>query len=88
MTLRVVFLQTLDRFEYAGRYDKKIKNYRFWRDGNEAKEIHTTNFLTEKIDYIHANPVKAEYIDNAEQYKYSSARDYCEDVGLLRIERV
>ncbi len=34
MTLRVVFLQTLDRFEYAGRYDKKIKNYKFWRDGN------------------------------------------------------
>jgi len=34
----------LNRFEYAGRNDSKIKNFKFWQDGNEAKEIHTTIF--------------------------------------------
>ena len=35
----------LNIFEFAGRYNPKIKNYKFWQDGNEAKEIHTTAFL-------------------------------------------
>src|SRR5690606_38730047 len=26
----------LNRFEYAGVNDKKIKNYKFWQEGNEA----------------------------------------------------
>lgn len=29
----------LNRFEYAGRNDKKIKNFKFWQDGNDAQEI-------------------------------------------------
>lgn len=27
----------LNRFEYAGRDDKKIKKYRFWQEGNDAQ---------------------------------------------------
>ncbi|MGB4415918.1 MAG: hypothetical protein WBI53_13660 [Paludibacter sp.] len=26
----------LNRFEYAGKNDDKIKNYRFWQQGNDA----------------------------------------------------
>jgi putative transposase len=29
----------LDRFAFAGKLDVKIKNYKFWQEGNEAKEI-------------------------------------------------
>lgn len=29
----------LNRFEYSGKNDKKIKNYRFWQEGNDAQEI-------------------------------------------------
>jgi putative transposase len=25
----------LDKFEFAGRYNPKIKNYKFWQDGNK-----------------------------------------------------
>ncbi len=75
----------LNRFEYAGRYDKKIKDYKFWQDGNEAKEIHTNEFLDQKLDYIHENPVKAEIVVNPEDYLYSSAKDYAGEKGLLEI---
>ncbi len=73
----------LNRFEYAGRNDKKIKNYTFWQDGNEAKPIYSFEFLKQKIDYIHNNPVKAEIVEYAEQYKFSSAIDYAGGKGLL-----
>ena len=75
----------LNRFEYAGRNDKKIKNYKFWQDGNEAKEIHTSHFLDQKLNYIHMNPVKAELVDEPEYYLYSSARDYAGNKGLLKL---
>ncbi len=56
----------INRFECAGRNDKKIKNHKFWQDGNEAKPIYSFEFLKQKIDYIHNNPVKAEIVENAE----------------------
>jgi len=75
----------LSEFEYAGRINKKIKNYKFWQDGNEAKEIHTSDFMQQKLDYIHNNPVKAEIVDEPEDYRYSSARNYAGDIGLLEV---
>lgn len=76
----------LNRFEFAGKYDNKITNYKFWKEGNEAKEIHTNSFLDQKLDYIHHNPVKAEIVVKPEDYLYSSARDYSGEKGLLDVE--
>ncbi|MEQ8581267.1 MAG: transposase [Marinoscillum sp.] len=73
----------LDRFEFSGRYNPKIKNYKFWQDGNDAKEITSNHFLDQKLDYIHMNPVKAEIVSEPEHYRYSSARDYAGEKGLL-----
>ena len=30
----------VNRFEYAGKNDKKITNYRFWQEGNDEQEIY------------------------------------------------
>jgi REP-associated tyrosine transposase len=38
-----------------------------------------------KIDYIHNNPVKRGYVDEAIHWCYSSARNYMGQVGLLEI---
>ncbi|MCK5467669.1 MAG: transposase, partial [Cyclobacteriaceae bacterium] len=76
----------LNRFEYAGRYDTKIKNYKFWKNGNEAKELVSNSFTQQKLDYVHDNPVAAEIVDSPEQYLYSSARDYYGRKGLIEVE--
>lgn len=78
----------LNRFEFAGRYNNKIKEYKFWQDGNEAKEIHTNDFLDQKLDYIHNNPLRAEIVFEPQDYKYSSAIDYSGGKGLLVIEKI
>ena len=75
----------LKEFKLAGKGDPKIKNYKFWQDGNEAKEIYTTPFLEQKLDYIHENPVKAEIVEYAEDYLFSSARNYVDKPGLLDV---
>jgi len=75
----------LNQFEYAGKYKSDIKNFKFWQDGNEAKEIHSTAFLEQKLDYIHENPVKAEIVEYAHEYLYSSAKNYAGETGLFEI---
>ena len=37
--------------------------------------------------YIHHNPVKRGYVDEAKHWRYSSARDYEGVDGLLEVER-
>ena len=44
--------------------------------------------MLEKINYIHQNLVKRGYVDEAEHWRYSSARDYNGTDGLLEIERL
>ena len=78
----------LNRFEYGGRNDDKIKNYKFWQDGNDAQLIYTNDYLQQKMNYIHNNPVIAEIVDNPDDYKYSSAIDYAGRKGLLEVKVV
>jgi putative transposase len=75
----------LNRFAYAGKFDSRVKNYKFWQDGNAPEPIYTAQFLEQKIDYIHQNPVRAELVEEPEQYVYSSAVDYAGGKGLIDI---
>ena len=78
----------LNRFEYAGKNDKKITNYRFWQEGNNAQEIFLNDYFNQKLNYIHENPVKAELVNRAEEYRYSSAIDWAGGKGLLEVTLV
>ena len=75
----------LNKFEFAGKQNPKIKYYKVWQDGNESKVIYSNKFLYQKIQYIHNNPVKAEIVEKPEDYLYSSAIDYTGGKGLLKI---
>jgi len=66
------------QFEKAGSETKKNKNYKFWQTGNHAIELYSSNFTWNKINYIHQNPVRAGYVNNPEDWKYSSATNYAD----------
>ena len=76
----------LHRFEYSAKLNPKVRHYKLWQDGNEAKEIHSNTFLDQKLEYIHQNPVRAEWVDEPEYYGYSSAANYANLPGLLQVE--
>lgn len=60
-----------------------ISNYQFWRHDNNPIELWSTPVITQKIDYVHQNPVEAGLVYKAEDYIYSGARDYADEPGLL-----
>lgn len=78
----------LNRFEYNGRNDKKIKNYRFWREDYHPELLYSLDFFRQKLNYVHMNPVRQEIVEHPEDYVYSSASCYAGDKGLLDVEVV
>lgn len=75
----------LYRFNYHGFWHPKNQQFKFWQDGNEAKEIHSNDFLFQKLHYIHDNPVRAGIVEFPEEYLYSSARNYVGKKGLIDV---
>ena len=66
----------IERFENAGRGNRKIKKCKFWQDGNHAIELYSEAVTWQKIRYIHNNPVVAGFVEKPWDYMLSSARNY------------
>ena len=76
----------LNRFEFNAKQHKRNKNYQVWTHENHAIYLYSPNFIAEKLEYIHKNPVRAGIVVNPEDYLYSSARNYAELDSLLDVE--
>jgi len=48
-----------------------------WQAGYDRQAIWSYGVLRTKIEYIHANPVRAGLASTPEEWYYSSAADYC-----------
>lgn len=62
-------------FEYHAKHNKRSRLKQFWTHENHAVEMYDDIILKSKIDYIPLNSVRAEWVKNAEDYLYSSARN-------------
>ena len=49
---------------------------KFWMKRFDDQVIRNQRMFMAKLSYIHNNPVKAGIVESAEEYKYSSARNY------------
>src|SRR5258705_2407969 len=72
-------------FREQGEKNSRNTKYQFWRQDNQPKELYSSGFTVQKINYIHNNPVEAGIVEKPEHYLYSSARNYhyMDEVGLL-----
>ena len=66
----------LEQFSFYKKAHKKHTEYQIWEEGFHPKLIQSEKMMIEKINYIHLNPIKRGYVDKAEHWRYSSARDY------------
>jgi REP element-mobilizing transposase RayT len=73
-------------FERAAKKHKRNEKYQFWTHENQPKELITNEFMQQKLNYIHENPVRAGIVENAEDYLYSSARNYAGMLSLIQID--
>jgi putative transposase len=77
----------LELFAQAAAESKKHVKYMYWQNDYHPIELSSNEMLDQKLEYIHNNPVEAGIVDKAEEYLYSSARDYYGNgKGLLDIK--
>ena len=48
----------------------------FWQHHNKPIELWSNKVISQKINYIHMNPVKSGFVTHPEHWKYSSAKNY------------
>lgn len=76
----------LARLRFARKAHKLDREYQFWQEGSHAEMVFSEAVMREKLDYIHRNPVKRGYVDLPEHWRYSSARSYLGQPGLIDID--
>jgi len=64
---------------------KTETTYQIWEEGSHPQIIETETVMRQKLEYIHQNPVKRGYVDLAEHWRYSSARNYAGLEGLIEV---
>ncbi|EDZ61648.1 protein containing DUF1568 [Sulfurimonas gotlandica GD1] len=77
----------LDQLSFYKKAHKVDATYQLWQEGYSPKLIVDDKMMIDRINYIHNNPVKRGYIDEAKHWRYSSARDYEDIKGLIYVER-
>jgi REP-associated tyrosine transposase len=76
----------VDRFEQAGSETERAE-YKVWQDSFWEQMIYSENFLKQRLNYIHLNPVRAGMVKDAADYLYSSYRNYyLNDRQLIEID--
>ena len=78
----------LQQLSFHKKAHRKENSYQVWEEGFHPKLIQSDIMMKEKIEYIHNNPIKRGYVEEAQHWRYSSAKDYLGINGLLKIDRV
>lgn len=77
--------QILEQLAFYKKAHKDDRAYQFWQEGIHPEWIQNDEMMRQKISYIHDNPVKRGYVDLPEHWRYSSARNYLGQDGLLPV---
>jgi len=75
----------LEQLAFYKKAHKDDRAYQFWQEGVHPEWIQDESMMRQKVEYIHYNPVKRGYVDKAEHWRYSSARNYLGQTGLLEV---
>ena len=78
----------LQKLKQAKLRHKTESEYQVWKEGTHPEEIQTEEMMRQKIEYIHHNPLQRGYIDEPERWKYSSARNYMGQKGLIDVQTI
>lgn len=65
----------LKLFKYFGSKSSQNQQMQFWKHDNHPFYLYSNKMIEQKIDYIHNNPVEAGFVNNANEWRLSSANE-------------
>jgi len=75
----------LSKLRLAKLLHKRQSTYQVWQEGSHPEVIQGSKMMRQKIEYIHLNPVRAGYVEDAIDWKYSSVSNYELGYGILDV---
>jgi len=78
----------LNKFSYAADRIKRNSKYKVWKDSFHPVQLSTNKMISQRLNYIHENPVKDGIVTSSNSYLYSSAVTFGERGGMLLISPV
>ena len=76
LSARKIIALTGDKRFLLANPDKYGSTYQLWQESFKAMPLWSPWMIQQKINYIHANPVKARLVASAKDYKWSSFRAF------------
>jgi len=73
----------LKKFNYINNLAHS--KHKIWEEGFHPVMIENTKIMSVKLKYVHENPVRRGYVDEMESWRYSSARNYSGQKGLIDV---
>jgi REP-associated tyrosine transposase len=65
---------------------KTGSKHQVWQEGSHPELISSLEIMRQKVEYIHNNPVKRGYVDEPAHWRYSSARNYAGEKGIIDVQ--
>ncbi len=78
----------LRMFRQAGEANSNNTEYQVWQQHNQPIELSTNEMIDQRLDYLHANPMKAGFVTKPEHWLYSSAKNYAGLQKMLDLELI
>jgi REP element-mobilizing transposase RayT len=75
-------LQELKFYKLRHKVDQ---THQLWQEGSHPQIIESDAMMLQKIEYIHNNPLRRGYVDDPTHWRYSSARCYAGQPGLIDV---
>ncbi|MGC4023609.1 MAG: transposase [Cyclobacteriaceae bacterium] len=76
-------------FRQEGESNSNNKMFQVWQQDNHPIECGNAVVLRQKMEYLHENPVRAGFVEKAEDWVYSSAGHYyCGKKSLIELSYV
>ena len=75
----------LDLLAWHKLRHKTDREHQVWQEGSHPEQVEGETMIRQKLDYIHHNPVARGYVDDPLHWRYSSARNYAGQAGLIEV---
>ncbi|MFT5581088.1 MAG: REP element-mobilizing transposase RayT [Psychromonas sp.] len=75
----------LEMFQKSCQHLKRNQHFKVWQNGYHALWLESEKFVYQKLNYIHNNPVKDKIVECPWEYVFSSAQNYADKEGLVKV---
>ncbi len=75
-------------FKYHAKFNIRVEKFQFWTHENHAVELTSNEMIESRVIYIHQNQDRAGYVEQEDEYIYSSAKNFAGLINLMEIDEL